>query len=91
MAKYPFEQSDSDFMDRPDTAFASETELLRFVADSEAHGFADAARRQFPDSVADRWDSDWRAWLATPRVEVKVAEIDRRNADPASKPIILAD
>ena len=29
MAKHPFEQSDSDFMDRPDATFASETELLR--------------------------------------------------------------
>lgn len=69
----------------------SERELLRFVADSEAHGFTEATRRQFPDSVADLWESGWREWLVTPRVEVKVAEINRRNADPVSKPMVLAD
>ena len=69
----------------------SESELLRFVADSETHGFPEAARRQFPDSLADRWESDWREWLVTPRVEVKVADTDRRNADPVSKPMVLAD
>lgn len=69
----------------------SESELLRFVADCEAHGLPTATRRQFPDSVADRWESDWREWMATPRVEVKVVETDRRNADPVSRPIVLVD
>ena len=69
----------------------SESDLLRFVANSEALGFPEAARRQFPDSVADRWESDWREWLVTPRVEVKVAETNRHNAAPAAKPIVLAD
>ena len=69
----------------------SELELLHFVADCEAHGLPAATRRQFSDSVADRWESDWREWLVTARVEVKVAETDRRNADSVSTPIVLAD
>lgn len=69
----------------------TESELLRFVADSEARGFAEATRRQFPNSVADRWESNWREWLVAPRIEVNVAEPDRRNAAPVSVPIVLAD
>ena len=67
----------------------SESEVLRFVAESEARGLPETIRRQFPETVADRWESDWRDWLVTPRVEVKVAETDRSNADrPAN---VLAD
>ncbi len=69
----------------------SESELLQFVSDSETHGFPEAARRQFADTLADRWESDWRNWLVTPRVEVNVATTDRRNAVRVSEPMVLAD
>ena len=60
----------------------SESELLRFVADSEARGLPETIRRRFPETVADRWESDWRDWLVTPRIEVKVAETVRTSLMP---------
>ena len=39
-------------------------------------------RRRFPETIADRWESEWRDWLLTPRVEVKVAETINKISGP---------
>lgn len=59
----------------------SESDMLRFVADSQTRGLSETIGRWFPDSVATNWDSEWRDWLLVARRDVQVASTTKPKAE----------
>ncbi len=66
----------------------SESEVLRFVSESESRGLNESLTRWFPDVSVAVLESDWRQWLLTPRSEVQLAEDEPLQAN---RPAIVVD
>lgn len=69
----------------------SESQLLRFVSDSKSRGLPITLARWFPEVATERWDTDWRRWMLSPRTEVQTASEDSPNRSPADGSIAMTD
>lgn len=67
------------------------SQVLRFVAESEARGLDATLRRWFPEVTLSGWESDWRRWLTTPRAVVQIAEDELRRVGGTERSAVLAD
>lgn len=68
-----------------------ESELLRFVTESESRGLNVAMSRWFPDVSVTALESEWRQWMTTSRTDIQLAEDEPRSVSGAARPTASVD
>ena len=68
-----------------------ESELLRFVSESESRGLNAAMSRRFPEVTVTELETEWRQWMTTSRADIQLAEDEPRSVRDVARPALLVD
>lgn len=69
----------------------TESELLRFVSESESRGLHAAMSRWFPDVSVSALESEWRQWMTTSRADFQLADEEPRSISGVAHPVVSVD